>query len=77
MSNPVSSRLFLERAGIYGTYRSHGGAIAAHLIAMNDPNSYPWNAMPLPLPELQRNGNGDLADGSLTTEPWPSGEQSS
>jgi len=77
MSNPVSSRLFLERAGIYGTHRAHGGAAAPHLLAINDPNSFPWNDMPLPLPALQRNKNGEPADGGLTLEPWPNGEQSS
>ena len=77
MSNPVSSRLFLERAGIYGTHRAHGGAATPQLLSINDPNSFPWNDMPLPLSDLQRDGNGKPAYGGLTLEPWPNGEQSS
>jgi len=67
------SRLFLERAGIYSTFRAPAPTVAPDLSAIHDPTSFPWNDMPLPIPSLQFNGD-PAPDRGLTIEPWPHGE---
>jgi hypothetical protein len=69
----TSARLFLERAGIYSTNRAPVPTVNFRELGVNDPDGYPWNNIPLPIPELLPVHETD-STGGVTVEPWPHGE---